>query len=32
MLLLFPSGPGLANIEKNKIYHKALQHSDIVFF
>ena len=32
MLLLFPSGPELANIEKNKIYHKALQHSDIVFF
>ena len=31
-LFLFPSGPGLSTIEKNKEYHKALQNADYVFF
>ena len=31
-LFVFPSGPGLANIEKSKIYHNSLQKADLVFF
>jgi len=31
-LFVFPSGPGLATIDKDKKYHKALQNSDYVFF
>ena len=31
-LFVFPSGPGLANIEKSKIYHNSLKKADFVFF
>lgn len=31
-LFLFPSGPGLSTIEKDKKYHLALQKADFVFF
>jgi len=31
-LFLFPSGPGLSTLNKDKIYHKSLINADFVFF
>ena len=31
-LFVFPSGPGLATLNDNKIYKKSLQNADFVFF
>jgi len=31
-LLMLPSGPGLSDINKNKLYRKSLKNADIVLF
>ena len=31
-LFVFPSGPGLANIDKDNVYHESLINADFVFF